>query len=223
MDYQFRFNALERYRDELLEGVLLTLQLSLFTMAIGLVIGLVAATMKLSKNKPLRSVAIAYIEVFRNTPLLVQLFILFFGLPTLGLRMSANEAAVIGLSMNVGAYIAEIMRSGLQSVRHSQIEAAMSLGMKPYQILRYVTLFQAFKAAYPALTSQFVLLVLMTSVVSAIGGTELFHAAAFVESRTFRSFEVYLVVTLAYFVLALFFRASFAALYRIIFARRTSR
>jgi polar amino acid transport system permease protein len=179
--------------------------------------------MKLSKNKPLRSVAIAYIEVFRNTPLLVQLFILFFGLPTLGLRMSANEAAVIGLSMNVGAYIAEIMRSGLQSVRHSQIEAAMSLGMKPYQILRYVTLFQAFKAAYPALTSQFVLLVLMTSVVSAIGGTELFHAAAFVESRTFRSFEVYLVVTLAYFVLALFFRASFAALYRIIFARRTSR
>ena len=150
MDYQFRFNALERYRDELLEGVLLTLQLSLFTMAIGLVIGLVAATMKLSKNKPLRSVAIAYIEVFRNTPLLVQLFILFFGLPTLGLRMSANEAAVIGLSMNVGAYIAEIMRSGLQSVRHSQIEAAMSLWMKPYQILRYVTLFQAFKAAYPA-------------------------------------------------------------------------
>lgn len=223
MDYQFRFNALEKYQDKIIEGVFLTLQLSSLTMLIGLVIGLLAASLKISNNKPFRLIANVYIEVFRNTPLLVQLFIFFFGLPTIGLRMSANEAAVIALSLNVGAYIAEILRSGLQSVRHSQKEAAMSLGMKPHQVFRYVILFQAFKAAYPALTSQFVLLLLMTTVVSTIGGIELFHAAAFIESRTFRSFEVYLVVTLAYLVLALSFRTLFGALHKLIFTRRASR
>jgi polar amino acid transport system permease protein len=223
MNYQFRFSALASYTDEILEGVLLTLQLSVVTMVIGMVIGVVVAAMRTGRILVLRAAAIAYVESIRNTPLLVQLFILFFGLPALGLRMSANEAAMVGLSINVGAYIAEIVRAGIQSVHRSQVEAGLSLGLNPLQVLRHVVLFQAFKATYPALTSQFVLLMLATSVVSTIGATELFHVASFIDSRTFRSFEVYAVITLVYLVLTILFRGGFAALYWMVFVRRPAR
>lgn len=223
MSYQFRFNALQPYADEILSGVLLTLQLSVVTMLIGLVIGVVVATMRTGRAAVLRATAAVYVETIRNTPLLVQLFIIFFGLPALGLRMTANEAAVVGLSINVGAYIAEIVRAGIQSVHRSQVEAGLALGLNPLQVLRHVVLFQAFKATYPALTSQFVLLMLATSVVSTIGATELFHVASFIDSRTFRSFEVYAVITLVYLVLTILFRGGFAALYWLVFVRRPAR
>lgn len=223
MSYQFRFNALQPYADEILSGVLLTLQLSVVTMLIGLVIGVVVATMRTGRAAVLRAAAAVYVETIRNTPLLVQLFIIFFGLPALGLRMTANEAAVVGLSINVGAYIAEIVRAGIQSVHRSQVEAGLALGLNPLQVLRHVVLFQALKATYPALTSQFVLLMLATSVVSTIGATELFHVASFIDSRTFRSFEVYAVITLVYLVLTILFRGGFAALYWLVFVRRPAR
>lgn len=220
MDYRFRFGALEPYTDEILAGVLLTLQLSIVTMLIGMVIGVVAAAMRTGRVPVLRAAAAIYVEAIRNTPLLVQLFIIFFGLPALGLRMTANEAAVVGLSVNVGAYLAEIVRAGIQSVHKSQVEAGLSLGLNPLQVLRHIVLFQAVKATYPALTSQFVLLMLATSVVSTIGATELFHMASFIDSRTFRSFEVYAVITLVYLVLTILFRGGFAALYWLVFVRR---
>jgi polar amino acid transport system permease protein len=220
MEYRFRFGALEPYTDEILGGVLLTLQLSVVTMLIGMAIGVVAAAMRTGRVPALRAAAAVYVEAIRNTPLLVQLFIIFFGLPALGLRMTANEAAVVGLSVNVGAYLAEIVRAGIQSVHRSQVEAGLSLGLNPLQVLRHVVLFQAVKATYPALTSQFVLLMLATSVVSTIGATELFHVASFIDSRTFRSFEVYAVITLVYLVLTILFRGGFAALYWVVFVRR---
>jgi polar amino acid transport system permease protein len=223
MEYRFRFGALQPYADEILGGVLLTLQLSVVTMLIGMAIGVVAAAMRTGRVPVLRASAAIYVEAFRNTPLLVQLFIIFFGLPALGLRMTANEAAVVGLSVNVGAYIAEIVRAGIQSVHRSQVEAGLSLGLNPLQVLRHVVLFQAVKATYPALTSQFVLLMLATSVVSTIGATELFHVASFIDSRTFRSFEVYAVITLVYLVLTILFRGGFAALYWVVFVRRPAR
>lgn len=220
MEYNFRFGALLRYSDEIVHGVALTLQLSAVTMLAGLAIGLAVAVAGTSALRPVRLACRTYVEAIRNTPLLVQLFIVFFGLPSIGIRLEADAAAVIALSVNLGAYSAEIFRAGIESVHRSQIEAGRSLGLTSGQTFRHVVLFQAVKSIYPALASQFVLLMLTTSVVSSIGATELFHQAAFIESRTFRSFEVYALITLAYLGLTLGFRAFFAVIYRLVFVRR---
>jgi polar amino acid transport system permease protein len=223
MDYNFRFGALWRFRDQILEGVLLTLQLSVVTMVCGLAISLVVALASTSNLRVPRLAARVYVETIRNTPLLVQLFIVFFGLPTLGIRLNANTAALIALSINMGAYGAEILRAGFESVRHSQIEAGRALGLSAGQTFQHVVLFQAIKAIYPALASQFVLIMLTTSVVSSIGATELFNTAAFIDSRTYLSFETYALITAAYLILTLGFRALFAAVYWVVFVRRSRR
>lgn len=220
MNYNFRFNALLPYLDEIYRGIGITLQLSCVTMAIALVIGLFVALARMSDNRMLSGMARVYVEAIRNTPLLVQLFIVFFGLPTLGIRLDAYVAALIGLSINVGAYASEILRAGIQSIRPSQIEAGRALGMTAAQTFRSVVLFPAVKAIYPALASQFVLLLLATSVVSSLGVGELFHQAAFIDSRTYRSFEAYALITVAYLVLTLGFRAVFALVYWVVFVRR---
>lgn len=220
MNYTFQFRDVWRNFDVLLEGALLTLELSALTMAFGLALGIVGAAFKTSGVRWLKWLAISYVETIRNTPLLVQLFIIFFGLPSAGLRLSAYEAAVIGLSVNVGAYITEIVRAGIEAVPKSQIEAGFSLGLSAVQVFRYIILFPALKTIYPALASQFILLLIATSIVSQISATELFHMGGFVESRTFRSFEVYLVVTGMYLVMALGFRALFTAIYSAVFVQR---
>ena len=220
MGYNFNFAALWRYQDQIVEGIVVTLQLSALTMIIGLAIGLGVAMMNTSSYRSLQLAARTYIELIRNTPLLVQLFIVFFGLPSIGIKLTANDAALIALSINLGAYSAEIIRAGIQSVKKSQIEAGRALGLTATQTFRHVVLFQALKAIYPALTSQFVLIMLATSVVSAIGAGELFHQAAFIESRTYRPFEAYTLITIGYLFLTLGFRGVFAALYWVIFVRR---
>ena len=220
MNYNFRFNALAPYTDEILRGIGLTLQLTCLTMAIALVIGLFVALARMSGSRLLRGAATAYVEAIRNTPLLVQLFIVFFGLPSIGVRLDAYTAAVIGLSINVGAYAGEILRAGIQSIRSSQVEAGRALGMTAGQTFRNVVLFPAVKAIYPALASQFVLLLLATSVVSSLGVGELFHQAAFIDSRTYRSFEAYTLITVAYLALTLGFRALFSLVYWLVFVRR---
>nr|WP_279327472.1 amino acid ABC transporter permease [Chelativorans petroleitrophicus] len=151
------------------------------------------------------------------------MFIVFFGLPTLGIRLNANEAALVALSINLGAYSTEIIRAGIESLPRSQIEAGRALGLTALQTFRYIVLYQAVKAIYPALASQFVLLMLATSIVSAIGATELFHQAAFIESRTYRSFEVYTLITLSYLLLTVGFRGLFSLVYWAVFVRRPSR
>jgi polar amino acid transport system permease protein len=168
----------------------------------------------------IRGAVQAYVEAIRNTPLLVQLFLVFFGLPSLGIRLDANTAATIALSINLGAYTGEILRAGFESIRTSQVEAGRSLGLTAGQTFRHVVLFPAIKAIYPALASQFVLLMLATSVVSSIGATELFHEAAFIDSRTYRSFETYALITLAYLVMTLVLRGLFSAIYWLVFVRR---
>lgn len=223
MSYNFKFDVLLRYQNEILQGVLLTLELSVITMVLGLLIGLGVALASASEARILNLPARFYVEAIRNTPLLVQLFIVFFGLPSLGLRLDANTAALIALSINMGAYAAEILRAGFESVRQSQIEAGRSLGLTAGQTFRHVVLFQAMKAIYPALASQFVLIMLATCVVSSIGVTELFHQAAFIDSRTYRSFEAYALITIAYLALTLGFRAVFALIYWAVFVRRPAR
>ena len=183
----------------------------------------IVAMASTGRVRALRIAARIYVESIRNTPLLVQLFIVFFGLPSIGIRLGANTAALIALSINMGAYGAEILRAGFESVRQSQVEAGRSLGLTAGQTFRHVVLYQAVKAIYPALASQFVLIMLATSVVSSIGATELFNQAAFIDSRTYLSFEAYTLITLSYLVLTLGFRGLFAAIFWLAFVRRSRR
>jgi polar amino acid transport system permease protein len=220
MSYSFQFRDVFAAWDFLLDGLVLTLELSVVTMACGLVIGLAGAAARVYGSPALRGAVAVYVEAIRNTPLIVQLFLIFFGLPSAGVKFDADTAALIALSINLGAYSVEIIRAGLEAIPHSQIEAGQSLGLSRLQIFRYIVVFPALKLMYPALASQFVLLMLATSVVSQISAQDLFHTASIVQSRTFRDFEVYVLVAAAYLALALLFRAAFAGLYWIVFARR---
>ncbi len=220
MTYRFQFRDVWAQWEALADGVLFTLFLSGVTMAAGLAIGCLAAAARLYGPRPLAVGVAAYIEVFRNTPLLVQLFLIFFGLPGMGVKFDATTAALLALSINLGAYTAEIVRAGLQAIPRSQIEAGYSLGLSGLQVFRYVIFLPALKIVYPALTSQFVLLMLATSVVSQIAAADLFHVASIIQSRTFRDFEIYAVVALIYLALAFGFRAAFAGLHLMLFRRR---
>lgn len=217
MNYSFEFAALAPYADLILIGALQTLRLSAIAAAAGLAIGLVGAMARNGRLPPVRWAAAAYVEAIRNTPLLVQLFIVFFALPSLGLRLDAGQAALIALSINLGAYATEIIRAGLEAVPRSQVDAGLALGLTRAQVLRHIVLYQAVKAVYPALASQLVLLMLATSIASQIGAEELFHAGAYIDSRTFRSFEVYAVTTAAYLLLAVMLKGLLGAIQAVAF------
>jgi polar amino acid transport system permease protein len=218
--YRFQFRDVFTAWEFLLDGILVTLWLSGVTMVVGFVIGTLCAAASVYGPRWARVAVAAYVEVIRNTPLLVQLFLVFFGLPSLGLRFDALTASVVALTINLGAYTAEIVRAGLEAIPKSQVEAGHSLGLRPVQIFRYIVLFPALKIVYPALASQFILLMLATSVVSQISAPDLFHAAAIIQSRTFRDFEVYAVVAAIYLGLAFAFRILFSGIYYLVFARR---
>ncbi|WP_332776802.1 amino acid ABC transporter permease [Polaromonas sp.] len=215
MNYTFQFGDVFAAWPLLLKGTWSTIQLSLLAMLIGLVVAILCAWGKTSGPKFLRLLINAYIELIRNTPFLVQLFFFFFALPALGLRWSAYTAALTAMVVNLGAYATEIIRAGIESIPKGQIEAGLALNLKRHEIFRFVILKPALRAIYPALTSQFILLMLSSSVVSAISADDLTSVAANLQSQTFRSFEIYIVVTVIYLLLAL----SFSALFRVIYQR----
>jgi polar amino acid transport system permease protein len=218
LTYTFRFGPVfEAYR-ELLAGAWLTIQLSVSAMVLGLAVAIVCAWAKTSGPRPARWIVEIYIEIIRNTPFLVQIFFIFFGLPAIGLRLSANTAALLAMVVNVGAYATEIIRAGIESIQKGQVEAGLALGLKPLQVFRYVVLKPALRTVYPALASQFILLMLSSSVVSAISADDLTSMANNIQSLTFTSFEVYLVVTVMYLALSLAFSGLFASLYRLAFS-----
>ena len=220
MSYSFQFRDVFAAWEFLLDGLVLTLELSLVTMVVGLIVGMAGAAARVYGPTWLKRSVAVYVEAIRNTPLIVQLFLIFFGLPSAGLKFDANTAAMIALSINLGAYTIEIVRAGLEAIPRSQIEAGQSLGLSGLQIFRYVVIFPALRLMFPAIASQFILLMLATSVVSQISAQDLFHTASIVQSRTFRDFEVYIVVAAVYLALALVFRLLFAGLYQLVFARR---
>jgi polar amino acid transport system permease protein len=220
MSYSLQFRDVFAAWEFLLDGLVLTLELSLVTMVVGLIIGLAGAAARVYGPTWLKRTVAVYVEAIRNTPLIVQLFLIFFGLPSAGVKFDANTAAMVALSINLGAYTIEILRAGLEAIPRSQIEAGQSLGLSGIQIFRYVIIFPALRLMFPALASQFILLMLATSVVSQISAQDLFHTASIVQSRTFRDFEVYIVIAAVYLALALVFRLAFAGLYQLIFARR---
>ena len=203
--------------DLLLSGALLTVELAAASMALGFLIALGAAGLQLAYRRTAGRIVTAYVELIRNTPFLVQIFIVYYGLPAIGLRLSPIAASVAGLSIYVGAYATEILRAGLESVGRGQVEAARALGLRTGAILRHVIVVPALAAIYPALTSQFILLMLATSIVSAISTPELTGAASDIQGMTFRSLEAYLVVAAAYLGISAAFRLVFAAVGRALF------
>jgi polar amino acid transport system permease protein len=220
VDYTFQFGEVFADFPELLSGAALTLALSLGAMAIGLVVGTLGALALDSGGRILRAIVRVYVEAIRNTPFLVQLFLVFFGLPEIGIGLDGNQAALLAMSLNLGAYATEIIRAGVDSVGHGQIEAARALGLRPLQIFRRIVLFQALRNIYPPLCSQFVLIMLASAVVSAVAAEDLSGVANTIQSRTFRSFEIYIVVTGMYLAMTLAVQALLAVIGRLAFAGR---
>jgi polar amino acid transport system permease protein len=215
LNYSFQFDAVLEAWPLLAKGTWITVQLSLTATVLGLAVAILGAWAKTSGPAPLRWLVNAYIELVRNTPFLVQLFFFFFALPAFGLRWSAYAAALVAMVVNLGAYATEIIRAGIESIPRGQVEAALALNLKRHQVFRYVILKPALKAIYPALTSQFILLMLSSAVVSAISADDLTSVAANLQSQTFRSFEIYIVVAGIYLALALAFSLLFRTIYRV--------
>lgn len=211
--------TLSRWPD-LAWGALNTLWIAAAAMAGGLAIGAAAAWAALSRVRVLRLLPAVYVEAFRNTPFLVQAYVVYFGLPVIGVRLTAYPAALLSLSLYAGAYATEIIRAGIEAVPTGQIEAARSLGLSRLLTLRLVVLRQAVAAVYPALASQFVLVMLASSLVSAISVPELTAAANDIQGQTFRSFEAFLVVAVIYLALTALLRAGLLGLERRVCAFR---
>ena len=219
MTYQFQFRDVLAYWPSLLDGVAITLMLAVAGMAGGMLVGILGAAVRLYGPRPLRLLAVAYVEAIRNTPLLVQLFLVFFGLPQVGVRLDAPVAAIATLIVNVGAYATEIVRAGIEAVPRGQIEAGRALGLKSHQIFRFVVLVPALRTVFPALASQFILVMLASSVVSVISAEELTAVTDTIVARNFRSFEFYFVITGIYLGLTLAFQAAFVLIERALFQR----
>jgi polar amino acid transport system permease protein len=217
VSYQLNFAPVINNFDQLIGGALMTVQLTVGAIIIGTMIAIPCALAKTAGPRPLKWLATIYVEVIRNTPFLVQIFFIFFALPGLGIRLSPNTAALVALSINVGAYATEIIRAGIESISRGQVEAGRALGLKGHQIFRYIVLKPAIRTIYPALTSQFIYLMLTSSVVSAISATDLAAAGNNIQSVTFAAFEVYLVITAMYLVLSLGFSGLFTAIARVAF------
>lgn len=222
MAYEMNFAPVLARTPELIDGTINTIVLSAQSIAIGLAIGLTVALIRVDGPKWAASLGAAYVEAFRNTPLLVQLFLLFFGLPYTGIRLSANEAAIFAISLNLGAYATEIFRAGLLAIPKTQIEAGLALGLSRLQVMRYVIIVPALRVIYPALTGQLTLTLLGSSMASAISATELTLAAAKIESQTFRSLETFLIAAAIYITLTFVFRFTYWLIGLWLFRRKSA-
>ncbi|OPA74627.1 amino acid ABC transporter substrate-binding protein [Paenibacillus selenitireducens] len=192
------FNQNKQY---FLSGVGWTLLLSLVTVVFGLILGIILVLMRLSKVKPLKWIAVAYIEFLRGTPLMVQLFIIYFGLPSIGIEFPKFLAGAIALSLNSAAYLAEIFRAGIQSIDKGQLEAARSLGMGHSMAMRFIILPQALKQVLPAIGNEFVVIIKESSIVSLIGITDIMYQEEVVRGSTYAGLPPLLIAAVLYFIL----------------------
>jgi polar amino acid transport system permease protein len=203
-----------------LGGAVLTLELAFFATVFGALLGTLVAVGRGSHRALIARACKVYVEAIRNTPLLVQIFLVYFGLASVGLKLSAFTVAVAALTINVGAYTAEIMRAGFEAIPRGQIEAAEGLALSRLQIYWHIILLPAVERVYPALTSQFVLLMLASSVCSQISAEELTAVANYIQSDTYRAFETYIIIAVLYIILSLVMRAGFWGLGLVLFPRR---
>jgi polar amino acid transport system permease protein len=218
MLYTPQMGELLPYWREFAWGALFTIALTLTTTFVGVAIGVAGASLRAFGPRWADVCVGAYVELIRNTPFIVQLFFVFFGLPALGVKLSETQAAFVAMSANLGAYCVEIVRAGLQASPRGQIEAGLSLALTRMQVLLHVLLAPALRRVWPALSSQIVIVMLGSSVVSQISAEDLTYAANLVQSRNFRAFESYFAATLVYLALALILREALRRLSARLFA-----
>jgi polar amino acid transport system permease protein len=201
--YVFQFRPIFQDLPMLLDGALTTLHISILTLFFSFVLGTAGALCRMSRVRWLHGPATWYVEFIRNTPLLVQLFFIYFGLSQVDIQVPNYVAGLIGLVVNNSAYLTEIIRTGIQAVHKGQFEAGLSLGLSYPQLMRRVVFPQAFRVIYPPLCNQFVGIILWSSLVSTIAVEDLAMRGKQLASTTFRSFETYVVLTLIYVVMTL--------------------
>jgi len=206
MSIELDFMAVLAEWPMLLRGAAWTLGLTAISAVLGVALGIACAWARTEGAAPLRWVVGAYVELIRNTPFIVQLFFIFFGLPALGLRLSPEWSSVIAMVVNLGAYAAEIVRAGVQATPKGQVEAAMSLALTRAQTFVHVVLPPALRRVWPALVSQIIIVMLGSAVCGQIATQELSYAANLIQSRNFRAFEAFIIATLMYLLMAMAIR-----------------
>jgi len=203
---EFDFGAVLAEWPLLLKGVIWTVGLTAVSATLGVLIGTLCAWARVHGSPALRWLVGTYVELVRNTPFIVQLFFVFFGLPAAGVRLTPETASIIAMVINLGAYAAEIVRAGIEATPKGQIEAAQSLALTERQIFTRVVLPPAFKKVWPALVSQIIIVMLGSAVCGQISTQELSYAANLIQSRNFRAFESFMVATALYLALAVALR-----------------
>lgn len=207
---QLDFTAVFSQWPLLLRGVAWTIGLTIVGTALGLLLGTACAWARARNLGPrpaaLRWAVAAYVELVRNTPFIVQLFFIFFGLPALGLKLTPEVASVLAMVINLGAYSAEIIRAGIEATPRGQVEAAASLALTPGQTFRRVVLPPALLKVWPAMVSQIIIVMLGSAVCGQISTPELSYAANLISSNTFRAFEAFIVATIVYLALSMLTR-----------------
>ena len=208
MSIAFDFAAIAVEWPLLAKGVAWTSGLTAVSAALGLLLGIACAWVRTQGPAWLKPAVGVYVELIRNTPFIVQLFFIFFGLPMAGVRLSAEWASVIAMVVNLGAYSAEIVRAGIQATPRGQVEAALSLALSRTQTFAHVVLPPALQRVWPALVSQIIIVMLGSAVCGQISTEELSYAANLIQSRNFRAFEAFIVATVLYLLLSMATRAS---------------
>lgn len=188
---------------KLLEGTAVTIELTVIAIAMGVLMGIPVALGRVYGNKAIYAFCTFFVEIIRGTPLLTQLFILYFGLPSIGIMLSPFLAALIGMGINSAAYQAEYFRGAIQSVKKEQLIAAYSLGMKQNQAIRYIVLPQMFRLVIPSWSNELIYLLKYSSMAYMIQAPEIMSQGRLIASRNFRTFEVFIVVALIYLILVL--------------------
>jgi len=194
----------------LLKGCVMTVELTVITLVLGTLLGIIFALMRLSSNVVLSQISNFYTWIIRGTPMLLQLFFFYYGLPSAGIRLSPFQAAVIGLSLNSGAYMAEIIRGGILSIDKGQFEAAKALGFSYYETMRRIILPQTFKVIIPPVGNEFITILKDTSLVSTIAMVELMRSAQQMYASTFKPIEIFATAAVLYLVMTTVFTTIFS-------------
>ena len=195
------FDVLPKYYTTYIDATVTTLKVSLIALLIGLLLGIVICLAKISTIKVLNVLATIYVEVIRNTPILVQIMIIYFALPEVGISFTPFMSAIIALSINSGAYVSEIFRSGILAIDKGQMEAGRSLGLSYFQTMKFIILPQALKNSLPALGNEFISLVKESSIVYFVGVADIMFAANTVKNATYETFGPYLIAAAIYFII----------------------
>ena len=212
MDYTLQFRDVLLNRDFFIEGLYFTVYLTVVSMSVAVVIGTLAAVARNSKNRFVRTIASAYVEAVRNTPLLIQLWLVYFGLSQVGIELNALTSGLLVLSLNTGAYTAEILRAGFESVDKEIIDGAAALGLTPWLTFRSIVLPLGFRAVLPSLSNMTIQCLLASALVSVLGVNELTNQALRVASKTFRSLESFAVIGVLYISLTFLIAGMFKVL-----------